>query len=98
MPMSRANVTNAGYHAVLSAPFYLNIISYGMDWWTYYQVEPANFTGGSAAEAAKKIAGVKACYWSAVVLACWCQGVLLVRHVRGSFEISSQVCVFIHMS
>ena len=33
-----AAVTKAGYHAILSAPFYLNIISYGMDWWTYYQV------------------------------------------------------------
>ena len=30
-------VTSAGYSAILSAPFYLNIISYGMDWWTYYQ-------------------------------------------------------------
>ena len=57
-------VTDAGYHAVLSAPFYLNIISYGMDWWTYYQVEPANFTGGEKAEEDGKIAGIEACYWS----------------------------------
>ena len=57
-------VTKAGYHAVLSAPFYLNIISYGMDWWTYYQVEPANFTGGDVAEANNMIAGLEACYWS----------------------------------
>jgi len=59
-----AAVTKAGYRAVLSAPFYLNIISYGMDWWGYYQVEPANFTGGAEAEASGKIAGIEACYWS----------------------------------
>lgn len=59
-----AAVTAAGYRAILSAPFYLNMISYGMDWWTYYQVQPANFTGGAAAEAAKQIAGIKAHYWS----------------------------------
>jgi hexosaminidase len=36
-------VTAAGYHAVLSAPFYLNYISYGSDWPKYYQVEPTAF-------------------------------------------------------
>lgn len=59
-----AAVTKAGYHAVLSAPYYLNFITYGMDWWAYYQIDPANFTGGDAAEASKLIAGIEACYWS----------------------------------
>lgn len=59
-----ANVTAAGYHAVLSAPFYLNYINYGMDWVSYYQTEPANFTGGEAAEESGLFAGIEACFWS----------------------------------
>ena len=59
-----AAVTQAGFHAVLSAPYYLNIIKYGPDWLSYYQVEPSNFTGGPAAEKSRSIAGVKACFWS----------------------------------
>jgi len=59
-----ASVTSRGFHAVLSAPFYLNYISYGMDWWKYYQVEPAAFAGGAAAEAGKVVAGIEACFWS----------------------------------
>lgn len=34
-----------GYNMILSAPWYLNFISYGQDWKNYYQVEPTNFTG-----------------------------------------------------
>ena len=41
-----AKVTAAGFHTVLSAPFYLNYISYGDDWKKYYTTEPSNFTGG----------------------------------------------------
>ena len=59
-----AKATKAGFHTVLSAPFYLNIISYGADWPKYYQVEPANFTGGEKAEASGLLTGVKACLWS----------------------------------
>ena len=47
-----ANVAKAGFHSVLSAPFYLNYISYGEDWPTYYAIEPSNFTGGAAADKA----------------------------------------------
>ena len=68
-----AKVTAAGFHAVLSAPYYLNHIAYGADWWQYYQVEPANFTGGAAAEASKVLAGIKACFWSE-----WIDGTNLV--------------------
>ncbi|XP_035422614.1 beta-hexosaminidase subunit alpha isoform X2 [Cygnus atratus] len=39
-----ANVTKAGYRALLSAPWYLNRISYGQDWMAAYQVEPLDFT------------------------------------------------------
>ena len=59
-----AKLTKAGYHVVLSAPFYLNYIKYGADWPMYYGVEPSNFTGGPAAEASKTLAGLKACLWS----------------------------------
>ena len=68
-----AKVTAAGYHAVLSAPYYLNKIAYGPDWWPYYQVEPANFTGGAEAEASKMLAGIKACFWSE-----WMDGTVLI--------------------
>ena len=39
-----AKVAKAGFHSVLSAPFYLNYISYGEDWPKYYSVEPSNFS------------------------------------------------------
>jgi hypothetical protein len=54
-----ANVTRDGFHAVLSAPFYLNYISYGEDWPKYYSVEPSNFTGGEAADAKGLVGGVE---------------------------------------
>ena len=38
-------VTTKGYNAVLAGPWYLNVISYGEDWRTYYMIEPTNFTG-----------------------------------------------------
>lgn len=62
-----ANVTKAGFHSVLSAPFYLNKISYGEDWPKYYSVEPSNFTGGDAADQAGLVGGVEACMWSEYV-------------------------------
>jgi hexosaminidase len=62
-----AAVTKAGFHSVLSAPFYLNYISYGEDWPKYYQVEPSNFTGGEAADKAGLVGGVEVCMWSEFV-------------------------------
>lgn len=40
-----ANVTRSGYRALLSAPWYLNRISYGQDWIEAYKVEPLMFEG-----------------------------------------------------
>lgn len=55
-------VSTRGFKSVLSAPFYLNMISYGADWKKYYLVEPTDFNGGAAAE--PSIAGLEACMWS----------------------------------
>lgn len=38
-------VTSAGYPALLSAPWYLDYISFTQDWQNYYKVEPLNFNG-----------------------------------------------------
>lgn len=38
-------VTAAGYTTILSAPWYLDYISYAQDWRNYYKVEPLNFNG-----------------------------------------------------
>jgi len=62
-----ANVSKAGFHSVLSAPFYLNYISYGEDWPKYYSVEPSNFTGGEEADAKGLVGGVEVCMWSEFV-------------------------------
>ena len=62
-----AAVTKAGFHSVLSAPFYLNYISYGEDWPKYYSIEPSNFTGGEAADKAGLVGGVEVCMWSEFV-------------------------------
>jgi len=62
-----ANVTSAGFHSVLSAPFYLNYISYGEDWPKYYAVDPTNFTGGEKAEEKGLLGGLEVCMWSEFV-------------------------------
>jgi hexosaminidase len=62
-----AAVAQAGYHSVLSAPFYLNYISYGEDWPKYYSVEPSNFTGGAEADKNGLIGGLEVCMWSEYV-------------------------------
>jgi hexosaminidase len=59
-----AKVTKAGFHTVLSAPYYLNLISYGADWKKYYQIEPADFEGGSDAEKTGLMSGIEVCMWS----------------------------------
>lgn len=48
-------VANLGYNFILSAPWYLNVISYGQDWRSYYEIEPTNFTGNSNKYIEKKM-------------------------------------------
>ena len=43
-------ITSQGYHVILSAPWYLNKISYGEDWLVYFTTDPHNFTGATCEE------------------------------------------------
>jgi hexosaminidase len=38
-------VTEAGFTTILSAPWYLDYISYGQDWQKFYRAEPLSFKG-----------------------------------------------------
>jgi len=40
-----AQVTGSGLKSILSAPWYLDYISYGADWRGYYAAEPLSFNG-----------------------------------------------------
>ena len=62
-----ANVAKAGFHSVLSAPFYLNYISYGEDWPTYYAIEPSNFTEAPPPPTRRASSEVEVCMWSEFV-------------------------------
>ncbi|KAM9695878.1 beta-hexosaminidase subunit beta [Trichechus inunguis] len=64
-PKEQTKVTEAGYPIILAAPWYLDLISYGQDWKTYYEVEPLNFPGSQ--EQKTLMIGGEACLWGEFV-------------------------------
>lgn len=60
-----ATVTGQGLRAILSSPWYLDYISYGADWGSYYDTEPESFGGSDAQNAL--VMGGEACMWTEYV-------------------------------
>ncbi|KAK2704849.1 beta-hexosaminidase subunit alpha-like [Artemia franciscana] len=60
-----AKVTSAGFQAILSSPWYLNYLHYGIDWPRYYMADPHNFSGSD--EQKRLVIGGEACMWGEFV-------------------------------
>ncbi|XP_007955133.1 beta-hexosaminidase subunit alpha [Orycteropus afer afer] len=58
-------ITQAGFRVLLSAPWYLNRITYGPDWKEVYLVEPLAFDGSPEQKA--RVIGGEACMWGEYV-------------------------------
>ncbi|ELT93601.1 hypothetical protein CAPTEDRAFT_180694 [Capitella teleta] len=60
--MHMEHVAKKGYKMLLSAPWYLNVITYGEDFREYYAIEPTNFTTDPELQAL--VVGGEACIWA----------------------------------
>ncbi|KAM7147506.1 beta-hexosaminidase subunit beta [Molossus nigricans] len=60
-----SRVTAAGFPVIISAPWYLDYISYGQDWMKYYEEEPLDFRGSQ--EQKQLVIGGEACLWGEYV-------------------------------
>ncbi|XP_007548936.1 beta-hexosaminidase subunit beta isoform X1 [Poecilia formosa] len=60
-----ARITSAGFKTLLSAPWYLNHITYGQDWPGFYKADPQDFQGTE--EQKKLVIGGEACMWGEYV-------------------------------
>uniref|UniRef100_A0AAY5EGA9 Beta-hexosaminidase n=1 Tax=Electrophorus electricus TaxID=8005 RepID=A0AAY5EGA9_ELEEL len=58
-------ITLAGHRVLLSAPWYLNHISYGQDWRNAYTVQPQNFSGTEQQK--ELVIGGEVCMWGEYV-------------------------------
>uniref|UniRef100_A0A8C1YKQ0 Beta-hexosaminidase n=1 Tax=Cyprinus carpio TaxID=7962 RepID=A0A8C1YKQ0_CYPCA len=60
-----SRMTQAGHRVLLSAPWYINHISYGQDWRNSYAVQPQNFSGTE--EQKKLVIGGEVAMWGEYV-------------------------------
>ncbi|TRY95334.1 hypothetical protein DNTS_034097 [Danionella cerebrum] len=60
-----SKMTKAGHRVLLSAPWYINHISYGQDWRNSYAVQPQNFSGTE--EQKKLVIGGEVAMWGEYV-------------------------------
>lgn len=100
-------VTSKGFRVVLSSPWYLNYITYGVDWPSFYNQEPV--PSGADENQAKLVLGGEVCMWgehvdgsnciqrtwprsSAVAERLWSAKVVNITNSNAVVRISEQQC------